>query len=129
MLAAATRVARMLEAGDTSPAADAFARSGVVIVENFAPFVFDGPGAVERWASGMAAHLAGLTGLRHEFSPAQDFRMAGELAYFSLPTTWRGATGGRAFTETGGWSFVLAREAGDWRVRAYGWAVTGFAFE
>jgi hypothetical protein len=126
MLAAAERLARFLETRDEALLTDAFARSGVVIVENFAPFVFEGPGAVAAWTAGMQAHLAGLEGLRHAFGPAQDFKHDGDVAYFSLPTTWRGASRGQAFEETGGWSFVLAREAGEWRVRAYGWAVTGY---
>jgi hypothetical protein len=31
--------------------------------------------------------------------------------------------------ETGGWAFVLMKAARGWRVRNYGWAVTGIAME
>jgi len=129
MLAAAGRVAAFIETGDWTLPAEAFASSGAVIVENFAPFVFEGPDAVARWADGMREHLVGVTALRHAFGPAHDFCDLGDTAYFALPTTWRGEKAGRAWTETGGWSFVLVREAGEWRVRAYAWAVTGFEFE
>jgi hypothetical protein len=127
MLAAAERVARFLETRDPVLPGQAFAAVGVVIIENFAPFVFEGPDAVALWTREMLAHLTHLTDLRHTFGPPQDFSADADTAYFSLPTTWRGATRGRPFTETGGWSFVLAGEAGDWRVRAYGWSVTGYS--
>jgi len=126
MLAAAERVARFFETRDEAVLQGAFASSGVTIVENFAPFVFEGAGAVGAWTAGMKAHLAGLEGLRHEFGPAQDFTVDGGVAYFSLPTTWRGVARGAPFAERGGWSFVLVGEGGAWRVRAYGWAVTGY---
>ncbi len=124
MLALAHRLARFIVGAADGPPADIFAAGEVTIVENFPPFVFAGPGAAEAWADGMRDHVAGLADLRHEFAAACDFRHVGDRAYFSLPTTWRGLARGRRFTETGGWSFVLVREAGAWRVRAYGWAVT-----
>ena len=78
---------------------------------------------MEAWSKEMRAHLAGVTALRHAFGPAYDFSRAGDQAYFSLPTAWRGVAGGKPFTEKGGWAFVLTRDGGEWRVRAYGWAV------
>jgi hypothetical protein len=44
-----------------------------------------------------------------------------------LPTQWTGVQDGKAFTEHGGWSFLLTREDGAWRIKAYGWSVTSFA--
>ena len=67
MLAAAQRVAAFLETGDADQPGRAFAGAGVVIVENFAPYLFEGPDTVARWASGMRAHLTGVTALRHAF--------------------------------------------------------------
>jgi hypothetical protein len=102
----------------------AFASQDVVIVENFAPYLFDGPQAVHRWAEGMRSHVETLQGLAHRFGAAQDFSTSGERAYFSLPTQWTGRAGAQGFVEDGGWSFVLVKENGAWRVLGYGWAVT-----
>ena len=129
MIAAAERVAAFIESGGVASASSAFADREVTIVENFPPFVFTGAGAVERWSEGMRAHLVGLTALRHTFGPAQDFSRSGSEAYFSLPTTWRGVAQGKPFVEHGGWAFILIKERGRWRVRSYGWAVTGLSLE
>jgi RimJ/RimL family protein N-acetyltransferase len=125
MIAAAERVAAIIAGGALASPRDAFADHNVTIIENFAPYVFEGSGSVERWSEQMRAHLTGVTTLRHTFGPAQDFSRTGDEAYFSLPTNWRGLKHGKPFVEDGGWAFVLTRQGGLWRVRGYGWAVTG----
>ena len=97
-----------------------------VIVENFAPYVFRGPSAAARWREGFRQHAATLTELHCGFAPAQDFSRMGDIVYFDLPTTWTGRTDGKPFEEQGGWSFVLQRQGGGWRVACYAWAVTAF---
>ena len=129
MMAAAEQVAHFIETGDDGVLISAFAARDVTIIENFAPFVFSGAAGVEAWAAAMRAHLAGLSSLRHSFGPAIDFSRAGDVAYFSLPTTWRGVAKGQAFSETGGWAFVVVQQAGAWRVRNYGWAVTSLTVD
>ncbi len=124
MMAPVTRIARFIGSGGASSVSGAFADTGVTIIENFPPFVFAGADAVEAWSRGMRAHLSGLSDLRHVFGPAHNFSRAGDDAFFSLPTTWHGVANGQAFSEDGGWAFVLRREHGEWRVAGYGWAVT-----
>ncbi len=124
MMAPIERIARFMETLDRRLLDDAFAAGDVVLVENFPPFVFRGGDAVARWAEGFAEHAKDITGLRHSFGDPRDFSQHGGTAFLSLPTTWKGAVGGRSFTETGGWAFVLVHQADGWRVRNYGWAVT-----
>jgi hypothetical protein len=123
MLAAAERVARFIASGGTASLSGVFVDDGVAIIENFAPYRFTGPDAVEAWSAGMRAHLAQVTALSHSFGLAQDFSRDGDDAFFSLPTTWRGLAGGVPFSEDGGWAFVLRRRDGAWRVAGYGWSV------
>ena len=128
MLALVEKIARFIATGDDAMLA-AFSKNGVVILENFAPHLFSGPDAVADWARGMREHAATLENLRHSFGPAQDFASDDARAFFSLPTHWQGRSNGRAFREDGGWSFLLVKEEGQWRVQSYGWAVTGVAYE
>ncbi|HEX2594279.1 MAG TPA: nuclear transport factor 2 family protein [Rhizomicrobium sp.] len=123
MMAPVEKVAHFIATGDDDDLR-AFADSGVVIVENFAPYLFEGPGAVQRWADGMRTHTAATDALAYQFGPAIDFETDGDRAYFSLPTNWTGRAGPTPFSEDGGWSFVLVKQKGEWRILSYGWAVT-----
>ena len=129
IMAPIERIARFMETLDIQSLSDAFADGEVVLIENFAPYVFAGGDAVERWAKGFAEHAKNIRELRHSFGDPQDFHLDGELAFVSLPTTWRGTIGASSFIETGGWAFVLVKHACGWRVRNYGWAVMGIAMK
>jgi len=124
MIAAAERLAQYLESG-AKAAPDGIFADGAIIIENFAPFVFAGPDAVACWAKEIRAHLSGVTGLRHAFEEVHDFSRSGDEVYFAITTGWTGMSHGRPFHETGGWALVLTRVSGNWRIRAYGWAVVG----
>ena len=126
MMRPVERIARFMATLDMAHLESAFVDEGVTIFENFAPHVFAGADAVARWSELFGAHASGLSDLKHSFGPAQDFHLDGSIAYFALPTTWSGFSGGRAFRETGGWSFVLTRQTAEWRVKAYGWTVTSY---
>jgi hypothetical protein len=129
IMAPIERIARFMETLDSRFLNDAFAEGKVVLIENFPPYVFEGGDAVARWAMGFAEHAKNIRKLRHSFGDPYDFQREGELAFLSLPTTWRGTIGANSFIETGGWAFVLMKAARGWRVRNYGWAVTGIAME
>ena len=120
-------VARFIATGDEH-CLGVFADEGVTILENFAPFLFTGPGAVGRWAEAMRAHTEPLTGLAHRFGSACDLRMDEDRVFFTLPTHWSGAADGRRFAEDGGWAVLIVRQAGAWRLLGYGWAVTHLVF-
>lgn len=123
MMAPVEKLARFIEGGAEGLPQGIFVEQGVTIVENFAPYLFAGPNALDAWVVGMHAHLEGVTDLRHGFGDVCDFSRAGDTAFFSLPTAWNGVNKGEPFAESGGWAFVLTRESGVWRVAAYGWAV------
>ncbi|HET6473751.1 MAG TPA: hypothetical protein VFG38_18050 [Pseudomonadales bacterium] len=129
MLDLANRVARFIASLDDTDIAGVFAERDVTIIENFAPYRFDGPAAVANWAAGMRAHRVDTANLVHAFGAPQDFSRTGDRVFFALPTTWKGTYRGTPFTETGGWAFVLVEHADangnhGWRVQSYGWAVT-----
>ncbi len=121
------RIARFMETLDASHLSNAFADRNVTIIENFAPYVFAGPGAARRWEKGFRSHAQGLCELRHVFGEPRDFSLQGGRAYYSMPTTWTGRSNGKPFSENGGWAFVLSRKRRSWRVQSYAWAVTSYS--
>ncbi|HEY2071762.1 MAG TPA: hypothetical protein VGG48_19535 [Rhizomicrobium sp.] len=123
MMAPVCAIADFMATLDDNLVVDCFTVD-VVIVENFAPYIFRGSDAVARWRAGFHAHAATLSGMAVTFGTAQDFSSDGETAYFVLPTLWRGRSGGVPFEEDGGWAFVLKNEGQRWRVACYAWAVT-----
>ena len=130
MLDLATRVARFIATLDDADLEGVFADRDVVIIENFAPYRFEGRNAVASWAAGMREHRTDTADLVHSFGTPQDFSRSGDRVFFALPTTWKGKYRGTPFTETGGWAFVLVEQTDSsgrtsWRVQSYGWAVTG----
>lgn len=98
----------------------------IVIVENFAPYIFRGANTALHWRDGFRNHAGGLSGLVAAFGPAQDFSRSGDTAYFVLPTVWTGMANQKPFEEEGGWAFVLRQDGGGWRIASYAWAVTAF---
>jgi len=123
MMVGPESIARFIGTGDAAALAGVFA-DDVIIIENFAPYVFAGPQSVALWLQGMRAHLEGTSGLEHTFSGACDYGRVGDSAFFTLPTGWKGLAGGRRFHEHGGWLFVLVQNGAQWKVRSYAWAVT-----
>ena len=101
-----------------------FVDDGLVIVEDFAPYVFSGKDAAAQWDAGFRHHAVPLRDLKFSFGPAHDFERTGDRVFLVLPTTWRGFYKDRRFEEHGAWSFVLKNAAGQWRILAYGWGAT-----
>ena len=124
MMEPVRRLVRFVETGDRAML-DALFTERPVILESFAPFVFEGPGAVVRWADAFAVHLGAHEGLRAEFGPAQEFGRDGDTVFFALPLTWRFTIDDRRVRESGGLAVLLRSVDGVWRLARYAWAVTG----
>jgi hypothetical protein len=123
------RIASFMETLDPKLLRGTFADGKVIIIENFAPYVFQGPDAVALWSERFALHAKEISGLRHSFGEPQNFDRSGKTVFISFPTTWSGRLRGRPFVETGGWAFALVKEERGWRVRSYGWAVTNISWD
>jgi hypothetical protein len=124
MMAPVTALARYMAHVDGAALPSVFAEDGLVIVENFPPYIFNGKDAAEHWAAGYRKHVERLRELKCDFAKAHDFDRSGDRAYFVLPTTWRGLQPGSQFEEHGAWAFVLTKSSGQWRIIAYGWGAS-----
>lgn len=124
MMAPVTALASYMAHVEGAVLPPVFVEDGLVIVEDFAPFIFSGKEAAAQWDAGFRHHAVPLKDLRFSFGPANAFEHSADRVYFVLPTTWRGIYKHRRFEEHGGWSFVLKNTAGQWRILAYGWGAT-----
>jgi ketosteroid isomerase-like protein len=134
MMAPVTALASYMAHSDSVVMPPVFVDNGLVIVENFAPYIFVGKDAAARWDAGIRQHLARLKDLQFDFGVAHDFDRTGNRVYFVIPTTWRGIYPAgvesgrphpeRRFEEHGAWSFVLDRSSGQWQIISYTWGVT-----
>ena len=124
MMAPVTALASYMAHVEGAPLPQVFVDDGLVIVEDFAPYVFAGKDAAARWDAGFRQHAIPLKDLKFSFGPAHDFELTGDRVFFVLPTTWRGVYKDRRFEEHGAWSFVLKNAGGRWRILAYGWGAT-----
>jgi ketosteroid isomerase-like protein len=124
MMAPATALATYMAQVEGAVAPSVFVDDGLVIVENFAPYIFVGKDAAGRWDAGYRQHAGALKDLKFSFGNAHDFTRSGDRVYFVLPTTWGGIYPEGRFEEHGAWSFVLEKSSGRWRIAAYTWGVT-----
>jgi len=124
MLAPVTALANYMAHVEGAVLPPVFVDDGLVIVEDFAPYVFTGKDAAAEWNAGFREHATPLKNLKFSFGPAHDFERTGDRVFFVLPTTWRGVYKDRRFEEHGAWSFVLKNNVGQWRILAYGWGAT-----
>ena len=125
LLAPIEKVVRFLETGDVS-LLSAFAKKGVVILENFPPHLFEGEDSVKRWSEKILSWHRPPSDLvlKHRFDSVQDLRVGEDQAFLSLSTHWTISEDGESFEEDGGWAFLLVKEEDEWKVKSYGWAVT-----
>ena len=124
MIQAVEGAARFVDTQEDRGLARLFAHKDIVIVDNTAPYVFEGAGAVMTWANMVRAHMHGITELRHQFGPAHEYSRRGDRAYFSLPVTWTEYYFGKPVTEKGAWVVVMVREQGAWKIQHSIWGRT-----
>jgi hypothetical protein len=127
MMAPITSLANFMAHVDGATLPPVFVDDGLVIVENFAPYIFRGKYVVAQWEAAYRHHVAdcSLENLKVTFGKAHDFSRSGNRVYFVLPTHWQGKCPKDIgpFGESGAWSFVLARISGKWQIMAYTWGV------
>jgi hypothetical protein len=121
MMAPVSALARYMAHVNGAVLPAVFGDDGLVILENFPPYIFNGKDAATRWDAGYRKHVERLEELKCDFGKAHDFDRTGDRVYFVLPTTWRGLQPGAEFEEHGAWAFVLEKSSGRWRIIAYGW--------
>jgi hypothetical protein len=132
MMAPVTSLASFMAHVDGAARPLVFVDGGLVIIENFPPYIFRGKGAAARWDAAYRRHVANcnLEDLKVTFGKAHDFDHSGNRIYFVLPTHWQGkCPKDQPFEESGAWSFVLVKSSGQWRITGYAWGVYESTYE
>lgn len=96
----------------------------VAIVDEVAPHVWRGPGAVEAWAGDLAkdATAKGLTDQSVALSPATREVVSGDRAYVIVPAVYSFKDRGKAMREAAQMTFSLQKDAaGAWKINAWAW--------
>jgi ketosteroid isomerase-like protein len=122
LLEPARRIVRFVETRDRATLDGVFT-DDVVLLESVAPFVFEGAGAVARWAEALGRHAAAHATLHGTLGAPQEFSRDGDVAFVSVPVTWTFTRDATTVDELGAMALLLRRVDGGWRVARYAWAV------
>ena len=123
--AAASLAATMdkFNAGDAA-AFIATHQDGAIIIDEFAPYVWGGPGSAQRWVGDYATYTQGTgdSGGRVDYGKPVQAVSDGNSAYIVLPTTYRFTRKGTKMASPGHMTFVMRRAGNDWKIASWTFA-------
>jgi len=97
-----------------------------LIVDEFSPHTWTGPGSPQRWldAYGKDAASNGVTGGRVDYGQPLQARSDGTTAYVVLPTTYRYVQKGTKMAEPSNMTFVMRRDGAGWKITSWTYSAT-----
>jgi hypothetical protein len=97
--------------------------AGATVIDEFAPYTWSGPDACVRWAAAFKvfAAQAKLTGFKGAAAPNPFIDVTGSRAFMTAKVTFHAAMSGKAMTEEGTWTFVLAKSGTSWKITSLAW--------
>lgn len=109
--------------GDMKTASAAFATDTVTIIDEFAPYVWQGNDAVARWGAAFMqdAAASGMQGPTLDLGRAIRVQVDGDTAYAVFPGTLRYSQKGHRMQEVAVMTFALAHTGDGWRIKAWSW--------
>lgn len=92
-----------------------------VIVDEFAPYLWTGANASQRWLNDYAknASAGGITNGRVDYAAPIQASADGSGAYLVLPTIYRMQQGGKAKSAAGTMTFVMTRAGDEWKIASW----------
>ena len=121
---AVTTVLDKFNGGDAAAFAAAH-RDGAIIIDEFAPYSWAGPGSVKTWLDAYAADASkrGISDGRVDYGAPLQANSDGSAAYVVLPTTYSFAQNGKKMAGKGSMTFVMAKVGADWKIAS--WTYSG----
>lgn len=107
-------------------AAEATHAADAVIIDEFAPHRWVGPGAFGAWAADLDkdAKAKGQTNQHVGLGKADRVLVDGDTAYVVVPATYSYKEKGKAMVEPAHMAFSLAKSADGWKISGWTWAGT-----
>ncbi len=99
--------------------------SPAVIIDEFAPYLWQGPNACADWANDFDADAKknGITDGFVKMSKPRHVFVTGNVAYVVVPTAYDYKLKGKKVSQTGATMAVTLRKGADgWRITAWAWA-------
>jgi ketosteroid isomerase-like protein len=122
--AVVTTVLDKFNAGDFNAFAAAH-HDGAIIVDEFAPFLWGGPGSLQKWGKDYEKDAAarGITAGKIDYGKPLAATSDGTSAYIVLPTTYRFQQKGRKMAGKGSMTFVMRGAGKAWKIAS--WTYSG----
>lgn len=101
----------------------------VVIVDEFAPFVWQGDGAFRRWLDDLTKHdsAAGISDGHMAMGDTIRQEVSGDHAYLVISTVYSFRENGAAMRASAHMTFALRQDGSDWRIAAWTYSAPGAA--
>ena len=124
-----TAIIDKFNAGDTKSWVAA-QEDNTMIVDEFGPHAWSGPGSPQRWLEDYAkdTKTTGVTKGRVDYGKPLQAMSDGASAYIVLPTTYSWVEkSGAKMAEPSNMTFVVKREASGWKIASWTYSATGAA--
>jgi len=104
-------------------------QDNAMIVDEFGPHMWAGPGSPKRWLDAYAQDSKenGVTGGRVDYGKPLQATSDGKTAYVVLPTTYRFVQKGTKMAEPGSMTFVMVHGAKAWKIASWTYSAAGTA--
>jgi ketosteroid isomerase-like protein len=111
--------------GDAKTAGGAFVTTGVSIIDEVPPHIWQGPGAFAAWAGDLGKYdkAHGMTGEAVTLGAVKREVVSGDTAYVIVAATYSFKQKGAAMKEPSQMTFALTKTAQGWKIA--GWTWTG----
>ncbi len=122
-LAAVHKWVDSFNGGDTNTMS-AMCTDDAVVVDDFAPHVWQGGGACANWAKGYAAYAekSSITEPVVTLGKRKHFNVEADYAYFVAPTTYTYKLSGKPVKDRGMVTMILHKTGAGWKITAWAWA-------
>ena len=112
--------------GDSAAAEAANVSTGVIIIDEVAPHLWQGPGAFKAWAKDLDTHdkNAGMTGQQVTLGKVSVTESTGDNAYVAIAAVYSYKQKGVAMNEPAHMTFALRKATGGWKIAAWTWTAS-----